>query len=501
MGRPRRCQRGGRRNVPSSALRLRVLGLCCGCCDGSPASAPRGDCHQLLEAEGLTPEGFVEQCAWEAMAPPRFCVHAAAVMFGLATEDPEGCAGCREACALGLMISSTHSVAGDTAHCSALLAPFILAKVQLRHVTGKTTLNHTDLRDAMDVRRLECAAVRRQELSRLSLPAAERPQRRLGGAPPRIGLLLAVNHEMLPTYQPFINLWRCYALRHGFRFILETDDLAARDYGRPWNWLRWLAAEKHLPFHDYLLVVDPDQIVVPECWNLSIASVVDVASSPDVVMRDVAPPQTLNNGVVFLRNSRRGRFFLRLLLRKSAWSGTIQHDQGAFDETVLEMLGLEAVSEAPGGKLDEDWPSALRVDRTHEGYDSHCLPFLFPSIERGVMVANYAMCWWSHAERLAGKAGQRRSQVIQFVDPRSVDINQVVGYRGMDVPALLYHFAGRTKDWNEILGRFGVPRRQTADCAKVFAHADGVAQQSTCVPGNRGVEDMFSYCEPPLAVC
>ena len=30
----------------------------------------------------------------------------------------------------------------------------------------------------------------------------------------RIGLLLASNPEMLRTYQPFLNIWRCYALRH-----------------------------------------------------------------------------------------------------------------------------------------------------------------------------------------------------------------------------------------------------------------------------------------------
>lgn len=41
-------------------------------------------------------------------------------------------------------------------------------------------------------------------------------------------------------------------------------------------------------------------------------------------------------------------------------------------------------------------------------------------------------------------------------------------------------------------------RRHVLDSLEVFAHANEVAQQSTCVPGDQGVED---YREPPLAVC
>ena len=60
--------------------------------------------------------------------------------------------------------------------------------------------------------------------------------------------------------------------------------------------------------------------------------------------------------VVLLRSSRRGHFFLDLLLekvgqlrageslRKAGWMQTIEKDQGAFDETVLEVLGLEVLS-------------------------------------------------------------------------------------------------------------------------------------------------------------
>ena len=74
-------------------------------------------------------------------------------------------------------------------------------------------------------------------------------------------------------------------------------------------------------------------------------------------MRDVGPPQTLNNGVVLLRNSARGHFFLELLLAKAEWGLTIQYDQGAFDETVLEVPAHLAlpfhVSFALRGPLDK----------------------------------------------------------------------------------------------------------------------------------------------------
>ena len=38
------------------------------------------------------------------------------------------------------------------------------------------------------------------------------------------------------------------------------------ELGYPRNWLRWLAARRHLDFYSHLLVVDPDQYVVPQCW-------------------------------------------------------------------------------------------------------------------------------------------------------------------------------------------------------------------------------------------
>ena len=125
----------------------------------------------------------------------------------------------------------------------------------------------------------------------------------------------------------------------------------------------------------------------------------------------IAGPQTLNNGVVLLRNSVRGHFFLELLLEKAwdspdtfksllhldgllqaLWFQTIERDQGPFDETVLEVLGMEASSSHPRNiyPCQEDKhhsasvSSALHSCRgsnaawrlsTQCGVDSHCATF------------------------------------------------------------------------------------------------------------------------------
>mmetsp|Transcript_52548 Transcript_52548/g.148015 ORF Transcript_52548/g.148015 Transcript_52548/m.148015 type:complete len:92 (+) Transcript_52548:1-276(+) len=91
--------------------------------------------------------------------------------------------------------------------------------------------------------------------------------------------------------------------------------------------------------------------------------------------------------------------------------------------------------------------------------------------------------------------------MIRFVPPAELDLNHVVGYKGTEQPAFLYHFAGRSKDWEAMLGLFGMPRRHTTDCARVLRYVDSVAGVKRCVPGNSGVGDIFGYCAPPLAVC
>ncbi|CAE7511957.1 unnamed protein product [Symbiodinium microadriaticum] len=294
-----------------------------------------------------------------------------------------------------------------------------------------------------------------------------------------------VHVPRIHAYQPFLNLWRCYSLRHGFAFVLETDDTEVRPpHHRAPNWLRWFTAKKYLSYYKALLVVDPDQFVVPECWNVSIPAVLGawaggLYGSPDVATRDFGRPQTLNNGVVLIRSSSRGHFFLDLLLEKAAWMQNIEKDQGAFDETVLEVLGMEATA------------------RGEEGYTSECAQYVWPNANGNHEIALYALCWWRTSERLAGPFGARRSMFFRFADPGLVDVNHVVGARGLSEPAVLHHFAGRSKDWDFMLDTFGMARRNTGNCRRVFDHVDGRATIKRCVAGGPPVKE----CEPPMLVC
>eukprot|EP00971_Amphidinium_carterae_P051989 1023310-Amphidinium_carterae.1 len=59
---------------------------------------------------------------------------------------------------------------------------------------------------------------------------------------------------------------------------------------------------------------------------------------------------------------------------------TIEKDQGPFDETMLELLGLESAA-------------ARGIP-----YDSACVKYLFPHATGHHEVARYAACWWNASE-------------------------------------------------------------------------------------------------------
>ncbi|CAE8596633.1 unnamed protein product [Polarella glacialis] len=471
------------------------------------------------------------------------CVAASARLMDSALEGDEKCTRCPEGCALVLLLQGATYQYDSVQTCSHSVMFYIRANMYFKDFEPHWTSDLKDnLHALVNSRRGQCAQMRSKELDQESLPlgfdavSAPVPQgapgshlqetsvtrsraegsvskrekskailvrrasqsRRLckqkreeGKIRPKtkdvVAVLIAATPSMLKVYQPFINLWRCYAVRHNLAFILETDDTdVSAPFHRAPNWMRWFAARRYIKFYKALLVVDPDQFVVPECWNISIVELAGSWNSsdlysqlPDVATRDFGKPQTLNNGMVFIRDSPRGMFFLEQLLLKASWMQTIEKDQGAFDETVLEVLSLEAKA------------------RGKEGYDSECAQYIFPNFAGNHEVGRYALCWWRASEELAGPFGARTSQVIRFVDPRIADINHVVGFRGLSDPAILYHFAGRSKDWGEMLATFGLERRNTCDCAKVFEHVDRRALERACVPGGPAVQE----CEPPEVVC
>eukprot|EP00933_Yihiella_yeosuensis_P020572 TRINITY_DN16464_c1_g1_i1.p1 TRINITY_DN16464_c1_g1~~TRINITY_DN16464_c1_g1_i1.p1 ORF type:complete len:483 (+),score=77.11 TRINITY_DN16464_c1_g1_i1:157-1605(+) len=464
------------------------------------AAGQEQDCSGPLGPDSsLSGHTLLYECGAQIPEASETCLTASCLLADAVMKDVDGlsCDTCPEACALAMVICSANVQPKEAQHCTHHLHPFLKAKELLESVSQARSIlaDPKALRDALDVQKIRCSDLQLEELRSLRWPAALPAQQAslLRRAPQEetrlnVAILLASDAKALRRFQPFINLWRCYALRHNYHFILDTDVTLVTEEGLPLNWLRWFAAERHLEFHDYLLVVDPDQFIVPECWHLSIVDEVlaDRKELPDVILKDTGAPQTLNNGVVFVRNSPRGRFFLELLLKKAPWLNTIQFDQGAFDETVLEVLGFEKAAKA----------GSMRY-----GYDSLCLPYQFKREDGVELIAHYAMCWWNEAEHMAGKVGNRSSNTFRFVDPRKIDINHVVGWREMQIPAFLYHFAGRSKDWDAMLEKFGMAKRHTSNCAKVFHHVSEAAKAKRCVPFNAGVQDLHAYCEPPLAVC
>ena len=222
----------------------------------------------------------------------------------------------------------------------------------MNHVSDPMDLQFlTTARDVVSQKRQRCSSLRQQELLKYvhELPPPMSPAEKYSrlGRQPRVGILLAGNFAMIERYQPYINLWRCYALRHGFEFIIDTNTKHLDDHFRALNWARWTSAQRNLKFYDWLVIVDPDMFVAPSCWSRSIMEVVDdvlKGTSEDevhVVTRDVHDGQTMNNGVTIIRNSEIGHMFLDMLLEKMTYMQVFMFDQGSFDETVLEMLALE----------------------------------------------------------------------------------------------------------------------------------------------------------------
>lgn len=355
--------------------------------------------------------------------------------------------------------------------------------------THEWVMDHTELRDMLDSRKAVCQRLRQRQLrknqadyqkkfalavtksSKLvldqSLPLPAEPPRSLLGkfdwvewdgtnANPdvqlryrralpshkprlKVGILLGVANaeEVVRKYQPFLNLWKCYAHYHQMEFLMPTDDYNLRAHFRAANWFRWYMADQFLEHYDWLILVDPDQYIVPECWGPDRFSFLDdllVKTNKHVIMRDIFPPQTLNNGLTMLRNSPQGRAFLDLLLDKISWIQTFQHDQGAFDETVLEVVGIvergggeeksrssagsggvSRSSAGSGGEDDQDFRertvqlAAEKAERQQtdgveknpmhlsaeeffnsaddDFYDSICMPWLFPDVNGAHQIA------------------------------------------------------------------------------------------------------------------
>eukprot|EP00927_Polykrikos_kofoidii_P047593 TRINITY_DN41834_c0_g1_i1.p1 TRINITY_DN41834_c0_g1~~TRINITY_DN41834_c0_g1_i1.p1 ORF type:complete len:617 (+),score=75.95 TRINITY_DN41834_c0_g1_i1:108-1958(+) len=197
----------------------------------------------------------------------------------------------------------------------------------------------------------------------------------------RVGILTACTPDTAGSDMCRLgaNLWQCYAQRHGYHFILDTNpypvgphkyrfrsprsdekqhtaldaefdadafsfldaDPMVKSLGTDgldfkW-WQRWYAARRHLPFYDILLVVDPDTSVFPSCFDVGLPEAlglsrngafappenihgdVDGEDEIGVLTRDARVGEDTNGGVFVLGGGPWGFLFLELLLARSRW--------------------------------------------------------------------------------------------------------------------------------------------------------------------------------------
>lgn len=261
------------------------------------------------------------------------------------------------------------------------------------------------------------------------------------------------------------NLWECYAQRHGYHFIFDTneypsypqkfrfgggargaaaldvefDESAVRFLEEEplalqigsdaldfkW-WQRWYATRRHLPAHDLILVVDPDTGIFPSCTDVGLHEALGLSANvsewPGVIARDPRDGEDLNGGVFAVTRSPWGFLFLELLLARSRWpidvaggGGWCHARQSAEHETLLEVIALAhaALNEEP---LD---------------YTSECMMHAVPQVasrREGGEVAGciwpaYLRCFKKNAQRFLGPPGHRAGSHVRLIDPQRADIN------------------------------------------------------------------------------
>jgi hypothetical protein len=225
-----------------------------------------------------------------------------------------------------------------------------------------------------------------------------------------------------------------------------------------------------------------------------------------VVLRDVFPPQTLNDGFLALRSSDVSKWFIDQVYAKMRWGiPDSVYDQTAFYETVLELLEIEkrqysAYFHAPSVVnfvAMNEWLGGSSAEIVHkpsrQPYRADCFKYVLqPSYVPGKL-AFFTHCFHAWLRDLTGRAGARDSDFFGFVDPRVVDVNQVIGV--VPEKALIYHHPGRGK-WERVAQGLGDALNNT--CAALATKYNSV---DSCVPYNHAVTNSSSYCTEGFAIC
>ena len=77
------------------------------------------------------------------------------------------------------------------------------------------------------------------------------------------------------------------------------------------SWVRWLRTKHALDQYDWVIVVQADMFVNPDCWDFDFFRTFEyLFQTKHIVTRELYTPQTLNDGFPAFRNSAVSRWFL-----------------------------------------------------------------------------------------------------------------------------------------------------------------------------------------------
>ena len=183
-------------------------------------------------------------------------------------------------------------------------------------------------------------------------------------------------------------------------------------------------------------------------------------------------------------------------------------DQTAFYETVLELLEVERANE---NRLDihpsiqsffvsENRPESereLKVKPDRNRYRSDCMKLAFNAPNAPGRLVQQTYCFFAWLRELAGPPGARNSELIGFLDPRIMHVNNVRLNISTHIveDALFFHFAGREHKLKEI--RDTVAHLTNLTCPQLIARP-GSAQ---CRVNNQGAPVPRLYCPFNWAIC
>ena len=225
---------------------------------------------------------------------------------------------------------------------------------------------------------------------------------------PRIAIVTGITPDRVDEYAPATNSKRCYALRHGYEFIVDTTAFStqllengeALAHGfNPW-WHKVLLIEKYLPYYDWLFVLDADTVVTNYTINLNDKFLAPVRADVHLILTD--HPTNLNDGALLIRRHEWSFAFVREWQKLTRVRKTEPYGRWAWDDNGALYAHLVATAKAQKQKREGQSVS----------YQGQCSQ-LGTYNEYGPL----SMCFKREMEQLGMGYRKRSIDHVHFVEP------------------------------------------------------------------------------------